>query len=365
MSASDIITRFQLAYPAAEGDPGFSLSVDTRLPGRGITGIFGQSGSGKTTLLRCIAGLQQSDAGQLVVGGETWQENGVFVPAHRRPIGYVFQESSLLDHLSASGNLQYALRRARPTPPAQLYDHVVALMALEPLLARYPHQLSGGERQRVAIARALLTHPRLLLMDEPLASLDSGRKHEILPYLERLREEFALPILYVSHSLDEIARLADHVVMMKAGRLAGAGSLAEVLGDLHMPLAPDDERCVVLEGRVTECDPHWNLARIEIPGGHLWLANLNLTVGQPLRVRIFARDVSITLHAHADSSILNRLQASVAAISAEEGKALALVQLRIGSSVILARVTRRSLADLRIAPGSQVWAQVKSAAIVS
>ncbi|UHQ55734.1 molybdenum ABC transporter ATP-binding protein [Microbulbifer sp. YPW16] len=363
--ADEIIARFQFSYPAGAGDPGFSLCVDARLPGSGITGIFGQSGSGKTTLLRCIAGLQKSDDGQLTVGGETWQGPAVFMPPHRRPVGYVFQESSLLNHLTADGNLQYAFRRARPAPPPGLYKHVEALMAIGPLLGRYPHQLSGGERQRVAIARALLSCPRLLLMDEPLASLDTGRKLEILPYLERLREEFALPILYVSHSLDEIARLADHVIVMERGRQVGAGSQAEILADPYMPVAPDDERCVVLEGSVTECDSQWDLARISIPGGHLWLANHGLTVGRSLRVRIFARDVSIALHSHDDTSILNRLQATVSAIATEEGSALALVQLRMGSSVILARVTRRSLADLGLAAGSRVWAQVKSAAIVN
>ncbi|MCW8125982.1 molybdenum ABC transporter ATP-binding protein [Microbulbifer halophilus] len=362
MAVSDICAGFRLSFPD------FSLDIDTRIPARGITAIFGQSGSGKTTLLRCIAGLQQCEWGRLVVRGETWQGERIFLPTHRRPLGYVFQESSLLAHLSAEDNLQYALRRARPVPPRDLYWRVVALMGIGPLLQRYPQQLSGGERQRVAIARALLVSPQLLLMDEPLASLDAARKREILPYLERLRSEFELPILYVSHSIDEVARLADHLLVLDRGRLAASGALAEVLGRLDLPPGLGEDTGVVLEGRVVERDARWGLARVAFAGGELWLRDSGDAPGQHLRVRVLARDVSLALASHGDTSILNRLPATVAEVAPDADSALVLVRLRLegeeGESGIVARLTRRSADHLQLVSGKKVWAQIKSAAIV-
>ncbi|WP_250462151.1 molybdenum ABC transporter ATP-binding protein [Microbulbifer litoralis] len=365
--SGDIDARFQLAWVEGEDD-GFSLDIDVRIPGRGITAIFGPSGSGKTTLLRCIAGLQRADRGHLRVGGETWQDRRHFLPAHRRPLGYVFQESSLFAHLTARGNLDYAIRRARPAPAREQAERVVALMGLAPLLDRRPQQLSGGERQRVAIARALLVSPQLLLMDEPLASLDAARKQEIMPFLERLRSGFDLPILYVSHSVDEVARLADHLLVLERGRLVASGPLSQVLGRLDLPLRLGEDTGVVLDGRVLERDAHWGLARVAFDGGELWLRDSGDTVGQGIRVRILARDVSLALESHSDTSILNRLPATVVEMADDADRAMLLVRLRIAGkereSDVVARLTRRSVDHLRIAPGKSVWAQVKSAAIV-
>ena len=213
--------------------PGFSLNVALNLPERGITALFGDSGSGKTTLLRCIAGLEHAPQGHLSVAGEVWQDQNCWLPPYKRPIGFVFQEVNLFSHLSVSGNLRYGMKRSRHAVPARL-NQVIELLDIGHLLERKPEWLSGGERQRVGIARALVLNPRLLLMDEPLAALDLKRKQEILPYLERLHDELEIPLLYVSHSAEEVARLADYLVVMAQGQIIAQGNLVEVwsyLGD--------------------------------------------------------------------------------------------------------------------------------------
>lgn len=355
--------RFQWQYPGS-GASTFSLQVDLALPGNGITAIFGQSGSGKTTLLRCVAGLERATRGYLTVNGETWQSDRVFLPTHQRSLGYVFQESSLLPHLTAQGNLNYAVKRAGAPGSPALYDQVVALMGIGPLLPRYPSQLSGGERQRVAIARALLVQPRLLLMDEPLASLDMARKQEILPYLEKLRTTFDIPILYVSHSVDEVTRLADHVVLLEQGRTVAQGHVSEVFSRLDLPLPAGDDAGVVWQGEVIERNQQWHLSRIRCAGGELWVRDAGDAVGQRIRVRILARDVSLTLACHDDSSILNRLPVRVMEIVTDRDAAMALVRLQAGSDHVIARLTYRSVEHLKLAAGQRLWAQIKSVAIV-
>ncbi|MBF0124338.1 MAG: molybdenum ABC transporter ATP-binding protein [Magnetococcales bacterium] len=227
----------------------FSLSVDLQCPGRGVTALFGRSGSGKTTLLRAMAGLERVRGGRLVVNGEIWQDEKIFLPTHRRPVGYVFQEASLFSHLSVQDNLEYGMRRVGGVDQAH-FSTIVDLLGIGGLLQRWPERLSGGERQRVAIARALLTRPRLLLMDEPLASLDQERKDEILPYLEQLHQELAIPVFYVSHALDEVVRLADYVVVLGQGRLLGCGPLQEMMARFDMPIRCG---CGKTQGR------HWRL----------------------------------------------------------------------------------------------------------
>lgn len=247
---SGIQARFRLDYAD------FSLDVDLQLPGRGVTALFGHSGSGKTTLLRCVAGLERSDQGELTVNGERWQNSAqnLFVPPHRRPIGYVFQEANLFTHLSVRRNLEFGMRRV-PAPQRRVaLEQAVELLGIDHLLERMPDRLSGGERQRVGIARALLTSPRLLLMDEPLAALDLKRKSEILPYLERLHDELDIPVLYVSHSPDEVARLADHVVLLEQGRAIAQGELRETLARLDLPTAFSDDAGVVIEGEIAGHD---------------------------------------------------------------------------------------------------------------
>jgi len=343
--------------------PGFALDVDLDLPGRGVTALFGVSGSGKTTLLRCIAGLERA-AGRLTVNGETWQDAGTFLPTHRRPLGYVFQEANLFPHLSARRNLDYGMRRVPAGERRVALDQAVELLGIGHLLDRLPGALSGGERQRVAIARALLTSPRILLMDEPLAALDLARKNEILPYLERLHDELEIPVLYVSHAPDEVARLADHLVVLEAGRAVAQGPLAETLARVDLPIHLGEDAGVVLDGSVAERDGQWHLARVAFAGGSVWVRDTGHAMGSHVRVRILARDVSVALAPQHDSSILNCLPATVAEIADDSHPALALVKLDVGGSAIVARLTRRSAAGLGLAPGMNVYAQIKAVALI-
>lgn len=352
-----IEARFQLTHP------GFVLDVDLVLPGRGITGIFGPSGSGKTTLLRCIAGLERA-SGRLLVEGEPWQDAGVFVPVHRRSLGYVFQEASLFPHLSVKGNLEFGMKRIAASEKRVAMDKAIDLLGIGHLLGRLPSGLSGGERQRVAVARALLTSPQLLLMDEPLAALDLARKQEILPYLERLHAELDIPVLYVSHAPDEVARLADHLVILDAGRALASGPLSATLARLDLPIRLGEDAGAVLEAVVAEHDPEWHLARVAFDGGSLWVRDKGLPIGHRVRVRILARDVSLAREEITGTSILNVLPARVVELAEDEHPALRLVRLDCNGQPLLARITRRSAAQLQLAPGTAVWAQIKAVALI-
>ena len=351
-----IRAQFQLSYP------GFSLDVDLDLPGRGVTALFGQSGCGKTTLLRCMAGLERG-SGRLEVNGEAWQDGATYVPTHQRPLGYVFQDARLFAHLDVARNLDFGMRRSAGSSRVQRAA-IVDLLGLGPLLDRLPQRLSGGEQQRVAIARALLTAPRLLLMDEPLASLDHARKQEFLPWLERLREELEIPIIYVSHAPDEVARLADHIVVMDAGRAVAQGPLAETLARIDLPIKLGEDAGAVFAATVAERDAEWHLARVEFDGGELWVRDNGTPLGRQVRVRILARDVSIANSRHDDVSIMNLLPATVVAHAAEDHPSQVLVQLRVGGTLLLGRLTRRSAQRLDLAPGRAVWVQIKAVALI-
>ena len=340
------------------------MDIDLEIPGKGVTAIFGHSGSGKTTFLRYIAGLQAVKKGELVINGETWQDKETYLPTHKRALGYVFQEASLFEHLTAKGNLLYATKRSELSSSDTLYEQTLKLLDIEAILESYPHQLSGGERQRVAIARALLVNPKLLLMDEPLASLDNARKQEILPYLERLRSELQIPILFVSHSIDEVARFADHLVILEDGKVVANGKMSELLSRLDLPVHFGEDTGVLVEGKVVERDDKWHLVRVEFSGGELWLRDNGDDIGQAVRIRILARDVSLSLQPHKDTSILNRLSAEVLEILPGNNKALSLVRLKTGTTIVIARVTCRSVEHINLSIGKKVWAQVKSVAIV-
>jgi len=344
----------------------FALDADLRLPATGITAIFGASGSGKTTLLRCVAGLERATSARIAVSGETWQDSasGLFVPTHRRALGYVFQEASLFDHLDVRGNLAFAQRRAGAGAGASLQP-LLELLGIVDLLDRRPHQLSGGERQRVAIARALATQPRILLLDEPLAAVDLSRRREILPWLERLHEELRIPMLYVTHSGDEVARLADHLVLLEAGRVRASGPLRELLARVDLAAVPGEEPGALLEATVAERDERWHLARVAFDGGALWLPDAGLAIGHAVRVRVLARDISLALQPPAATSIQNVLPCKVLAIAPGVHPSQAVVQLACGGSLLLARVTARAVDALELRPGSRAWAQVKSAALVA
>jgi molybdate transport system ATP-binding protein len=312
-----------------------------------------------------MAGLERPASARIVIDGETWDdsERGIHLPTHRRPLGYVFQEASLFDHLDVAGNLEFGRKRAgaQAAPLAPLLE----LLGIAPLLHRRPHELSGGERQRVAIARALATGPRLLLLDEPLASLDLPRRREILPWLERLRDELRIPMLYVTHAGDEVARLADHLVLLDAGQVRASGPLAETLARVDLPAVPGEEAGALLHGAIAQRDPEWHLAAVQFDGGTLWIADPGLATGQRVRVRILARDVSLALERTERTSIQNVLPCSVRAIATGGHPSQALVQLECGGSLLLARVTTRSVHALGLAAGSTAWAQVKSAALVA
>ena len=354
-----IEARFSLAYPA------FSLDVNLQLPACGVTALFGPSGSGKTTLLRCIAGLERAAGGRLVVNGERWQEDDFFLPVHRRALGYVFQEASLFPHLTVQGNLEYGAKRSRGSNIAAAdRNGIVELLGIDHLLGRRVQALSGGERQRVAIARALLAAPKLLLMDEPLAALDRERKREILPYLERLHDELDIPILYVSHAIDEVSRLADHLVLLEQGRAIASGSLAEISTRLDLPLAHDADASVMIEATVGAHDRDYHLTRFDFPGGCVHAGLRELPLAHPARISIHARDVSIALTPVEDSSILNRLPAVIEAFADARHPAHLLVRLDAGGTPLLARITRRSCDQLRLCVGQRIWAQIKTVALV-
>ncbi|WPL12647.1 MULTISPECIES: molybdenum ABC transporter ATP-binding protein [Thiorhodovibrio] len=357
--------------------PGFTMELDERLPARGVTALFGHSGSGKTTLLRCIAGLERAAEGELRFNGQVWQDARTWVPTHQRPIGYVFQEASLFPHLSVLGNLRYGQKRSHARERAQnaqnagdarsaafCLDHAIELLGIGHLLDRRPAALSGGERQRVGMARALAVNPRLLLMDEPLAALDLKRKQEILPYLERLHDDLEIPVLYVSHSPDEVARLADHLVVMDAGRVLASGPLNDTLARLDLPIRLGEDAGVVLDGQVAERDERWHLLRVACCQTSLWVRDTGAAVGDHARIRILARDVSITHTPQPETSILNTLPARVISLGDDAHPALALVKLDLSGSPLLARVTQRSAEQLGLKPAMDVWIQIKAVALL-
>ena len=349
-----IEANFNLSYP------GFSLKADLALPGNGVTALFGPSGCGKTTILRCMAGLTRATRGNFVVNGQVWQDENHFLPTHQRSLGYVSQEASLFAHLSVRRNLEYGRSRVANNTYQTFFDHVLGFLGINHLLDRQPAKLSGGERQRVAIARALLTSPKLLLMDEPLAALDVARKKEFLPYLERLRNELDIPIIYVSHAPDEVARLANHIVVMDAGNVTANGPLTSILSRSDLPVHLGEDVSVVLESTVVV----WSLSRVEFSGGSLWIRDYGHPLGHRIRVHILARDVGITLGKVSDTSILNCLLATVINFEEDTHPALSLVRLGIGSSSLVARITKRSANGLGLVTGMQVWVQIKAVAIL-
>jgi len=358
-----IEVRLKLNYP------GFALEVDLKLPGRGVTALYGHSGSGKTTCLRCIAGLERAEDGFVQINDQVWQDsrNGLFVPPHKRALGYVFQEASLFPHLSVRANLEFGFKRIARHQRRVDQAHATELLGIAHLLDRHPQHLSGGERQRIGIARALLTSPQLLLMDEPLAALDSKRKSEILPYLERLHDELDIPVLYVSHAQDEVARLADHIVLLSDGQVLASGPIGETLARLDLPMALGDDAGVVINGSVSAYDTHYQLLTLQLPDSALSMrvAHAPLALGKQLRIKVQARDVSLSLQAQEPSSILNRLPVTVTGEISADNNAHVLVRLDAGGTPLLARITRFSRDQLQLHPGQALWAQIKAVAVLA
>ena len=347
----------------------FQLNARLELPARGVTAVFGPSGSGKTTLLRALAGLEPCPDSRVIINGTPWQTSTKYLATHERPVGLVFQEPSLFEHLTVQANLDFGRQRISKSVQTIPLDHSIELLEISPLLNRYPHQLSVGEQQRVAIARALAVCPEWLLLDEPLAAMDAARKREILPYLETLCRETDLPILYVSHSREEVARLADHLVVLNEGKVIANGPAIEILSNLALPLAREPDSAAIIETTVAGQDHTFGLTLLDFAGGQFQVTHHDLPVDTPVRLQVQANDVSLTLERPTQTSILNVFKAKVAEM-AEAGPAHVLVKLTVGSnsdsgSTLLARITRKSAELLALKPGRAVHAQIKSAALIN
>lgn len=343
---------------------GFRLNTAMDLPATGVTALFGVSGAGKTTLLRCLAGLEPAVHGRIRIQDETWLDSkaGIRLAPHQRALGYVFQDGRLFPHLSTQKNLEYGLGRRNGRTQVTDFNDVVALLGLENLLHRRPAQLSGGEQQRVAIGRALLGAPRLLLLDEPLANLDRARKEEILPFLDRLSAELSIPMLYVSHSLNEVVRLCDHMVVLREGGVLFQGRLEDVLLELARREGGAGHASVMLRARVLGHDAAGELTLLEIGGHPLRVPGHLGEAGGGIRLRVFADDVSLVSAAPPQSSVLNTVPASVRTIHAQPG-GLVVVELETPVGLLLARLSRYSANSLGLAPGLALHAQIKGAAI--
>ncbi len=351
----------------------FKLDVDLQLPGQGITAIFGPSGSGKTTLLRAVAGLEKNQQGRIQIGANVWQDTlqGIDLRTWQRALGYVFQESSLLPHLSVTDNLNFGLKRALnslgnvQTEAAKALQASIELLGIGSLLQRMPDQLSGGERQRVAIARAIAMQPQLLLMDEPLASLDAARRQEIFPWLAKLRDELKMPMLYVTHSAEEVTRLADYLVVLEQGQVKAQGPVGTVLTQVVNPVVIGEDAGALIAGHIGAVEAEWHLSRVDFEGGRIWMRDAGLPVGKAVRIRILARDVSLATAEPLNTSIQNQLQGVIQSITPDAHPSQVMVVLKCGTEEVLARVTRRAVSELGLQLGMPVWAQVKSVALVA
>ena len=342
----------------------FRLDVDLKLPSQGATSVFGPSGCGKTTLLRAIAGLDRHPDGFLAVGGVTWQDRDLFLPTHRRPIAYVFQEASLFEHLDVMGNLEFGVKRIAANKRRVSLDDAIDLLEIGPLLERKTATLSGGERQRVAIARALAVSPELLLLDEPLAAVDISRKQEIIPYIESLHRELDIPMIHVSHLPEEVARLADHLVLMESGKVLAAGDVHDVFSRLDLPLAHGGDAAALIEAVVTAHDETYQLTHLEFPGGRISMTRMAQPTGSNVRLRLAARDVSLTLEKQRGTSILNIIPVTVDALD-QDSDAQVTVRLLASGVPLLACITRKSADELALRPGMPLFAQIKSIALLT
>jgi molybdate transport system ATP-binding protein len=337
----------------------FRLAVEFHAPTPGIVALFGRSGCGKTTLVNLVAGLLDGAEGIVRVDEETWldTQRGVDVPAEHRRTGYVFQDARLFPHLSVRGNLLYGAKRATNRPAGSEFSEVVDLLGLGPLLERRPALLSGGERQRVALGRALLRQPRLLLLDEPLSSLDAARREEVLPYLERLRDHWSIPMVLVSHHFEEVLRLATHVVLMDSGRATSAGSVTDVSRAAELRAIIGSEAIgAVVNGTVVGVEE--GLVELLVGNGHLRVAGAGGAPGTPMRVQLLARDLILATSEPRDLSVRNQLRGTIRAISADLDSDL--VEIDVGGPIVLARVTREATRELALAAGLPVWVLVKA-----
>ena len=353
-----------LSFALQHRFPSIRMDIAFQAPSPGLTALFGPSGSGKSTIINAAAGLLHPDICRITVNGTTLAATaaGIWLPPEKRRIGLVFQDSRLFPHMSVATNLRFGLRRA-PTQDAIHFDEIVDLLGIAALLDRRPKTLSGGERQRVAIGRALLAQPHLLLMDEPLASLDTARKAEILPFLSRLKTALRLPILYVTHALDEVARLADSMVLIEAGHVIGFGPLSEVAARTDLPLAQRDDAGAILQAQVMENIPERQLTRLEAAGATVWVPLLDLPQGTACRIRIPAREVILAGRPPEAISLHNIVPGTVRRIADDPARRSAIVEIALPQGALLSRVTQDAVTRLGLAPGQGVLALIKSTSI--
>lgn len=340
----------------------FTLDARFDAPSPGVVALFGRSGCGKTTMINIIAGLLRADDSHIEIDGRVLERTsrGMYMPPEERRIGYVFQDGRLFPHMSVARNLRYGFKRAPPAAHAITFQHIVGLLGLEALLDRHPFELSGGERQRVSLGRALLSQPALLLLDEPLAALDAARREEVLPYLEKLRDQLSIPMVYVSHQFDEVLRLATHIVLMDGGRILAEGSPAAVslLPALRAIVGPDLVGSV-LDGRVTRVDPGSGMAEMSVGEGRLSVSVPNAAVGESIRVQLLARDIILATEPPRGLSVRNELRGRVVQLMPDDSDAV-LVTVDIGGASVLSRVTRNAVESLALNPGIPVWVLVKA-----
>lgn len=355
----------EAAFSLKRGD--FTLQVDERLALSGITVLFGPNGSGKSLTLRTLAGLETPDSGHIACAGETWLDTGarVCVPAHGRPVAYVFQDARLFGHLSVERNLVFAERRARPDGPQMQRRDVIEAFEIAHLLARMPQGLSGGERQRVAMARALLSRPSLLLMDEPLAALDVQRRAQALNFIEQIPDRFAVPVIYVTHQIDEVVRLASRMVLIAGGRIEAQGEAAELMARLDLPpFTGRFEAGSLIAAKVLRQNERFSLTVLELaPGTTMEVPHLDYPIGELVRLRIRARDVSLATVKPKGLSLRNVLEARVEEVQAEADTAFAEIRLSLSGQALRARISRASADELKLKPGGKVYALVKATAL--
>jgi molybdate transport system ATP-binding protein len=342
----------------------FKLDARFEAPTPGVIALFGRSGCGKTTVVDLLAGLNQEGTGSIILNDRYWldTQRDIKVAAEKRRVGYVFQDARLFPHYSVRGNLNYGARRAPQAPSAQAFDDVVQLLGLITLLDRRPGKLSGGEKQRVALGRALLSQPDLLLLDEPLAALDAARREEVLPYLERLRDHFSIPMIFVSHSYEEVLRLATHMVVMDAGRVTASGDVGTVsMMPALQAIVGREAMGAVVEGSIVNIDVATQLADMRIGSGMLRIPAQSLRIGQHTRVHLLARDIILAVTEPKGLSVRNQLRGTVVRITAQGGADL--IEVDVGGTTILSRITSAATAELALRAGSPVWVLVKAVSV--
>lgn len=362
MECSESVNRVAVAL---RRDGGFLLDASFDLPTEGITAIFGPSGSGKTTLLRSVAGLEKAE-GLVRIGGVVWQDSssGIFLPVYERQLGYVFQEASLFPHLSAEKNLAFAIKRSKSSRSQERLENAIELLGIRHLLKRMPNELSGGERQRVAIARATATDPKIMLFDEPLAALDFARKAEILPWLQRLKSELKIPMLYVTHSAEEVIKLADHIAVFEEGKMKAFGSLQDVLGNIRIPVDLGGDYGVVIKGVISGKDTKWHLQTVRSKGLSLTIPESTHPVGAEVTVRLLAKEVALSLAPLTQSSYRNCLKGKIVDMAEMPDKTNVLVKLECSGEVIVSMVTRKAASDLDLKIGKEMYGLVKAVLLV-